>query len=147
MAIIYSYPTGTVQATDMLIGSDPTIVGNPTKNFRVGDISTFVKDDILGYTQYTSLVTQAGATAPTDVILKNDTGVTMTWGYTSPGVYTLTSSSPIFTNNKTIVFFNLGEYAFGIGQPWTRTSDTVITISLGGDGRITNGAFEIRIYS
>lgn len=147
MAIIYSYPTGTVQATDMLIGSDPTIVGNPTKNFRVGDISTFVKDDILGYTQYTSLVTQAGVTAPTDVILKNDTGVTMTWGYTSPGVYTLTSSSPIFTNNKTSVFYNLGEYAFSIGQPWTRTSDTVITISLGGDGRITNGSFEIRIYS
>ncbi len=150
MAIIYSYPTGTVKATDMLIGSDPTIVGNPTKNFRVGDISTFVKDDILGYTQYTSLVTQAGVTAPTDVILKNDTGVTMTWGYTSPGVYTLTSSSPIFTNNKTIVFLNMGRPAIpNLVWMWTRTSDTVITIenSAISDAKIVNGAFEIRIYS
>ncbi len=44
MAIIYSYPTGTVQATDMVIGSDPTIIGNPTKNFRIGDIGTFISD-------------------------------------------------------------------------------------------------------
>ena len=49
--------------------------------------------------------------------------------------------------NASILFFNLGEYTFTVNMPWTRTSDTVITISLGGDGRITNGSFEVRIYS
>ncbi len=109
-----------------------------------------VVDTAVGYKSYTSLVTQAGVTAPTDVILKNDTGVTMTWGYTSPGVYTLTSSSPIFTNNKTIVFLNMGRPAIpNLVWMWTRTSDTVITIenSAISDAKIVNGAFEIRIYS
>ncbi len=150
MAIIYSYPTGTVKATDMLIGSDPTIVGNPTKNFRVGDISTFVKDDILGYIQYTALLTQAGGAAPVATVLKNDTGVTFTWSYVAGGTYEITASSPVFTVNKTIVFNNNGIDNAGGNTPpqWTRTSDTVIRVLTGGiDTAMENAAFEIRIYS
>jgi len=52
MAIIYSYPTGTVQATDIVIGSDPTVTGNPTKNFLIGAISTFVQTQIGAIASY-----------------------------------------------------------------------------------------------
>ena len=146
MAIISAYPVGTPAAGDYLVGSDITTAGtqiNPTKNFVLSDVVATG----LGYTVYTALVTQSGLTAPTDIVLKNDTGYTYTWSRTGGGTYTITASGNAFTNGKTIVFYNLGEYAFSIGQPWVRTSDTVITISLGGDGRITNGAFEIRIYT
>ncbi len=149
MAIIYSYPQGTPTLSDNVIGSqiDPVTEENKTVQFTVGQIAAFANSYSLGYTVYTALVTQAGTAAPVATIIQNTTGATFTWARTSSGTYTITASSNAFTNNKTILFFNLGEYTFTVNMPWTRTSDTVITISLGGDGRITNGSFEVRIYS
>ncbi len=154
MAIIYSYPTGTVKATDMLIGSDPTVVGNPTKNFRVGDVSTFVKNDILGYTQYTCLVSQNGLLDPTSIDLKNDTGVTLTWSRVSPGIYRCNASSPIFTLNKTFVLVNAGTSPNGPGAfiEWNHSTSFVEInffdiAGVQSDDLLDQGAFEIRIYS
>ena len=152
MAIIYSYPTGTVQATDMVIGSDPTIVGNPTKNFRIGDISTFVKNDILGYNVYTSLVTQAGVIAPTEVLLKNNTGATMTWNYNGPGAYSITSSLPIFLQPKTMAcIMGQEQDSHFVTWQWFNTSTIEVYVydSTGNpaDGSLLNLSFEIRIYS
>ena len=148
MARIIAYPNATnISPDDCLIGTQKdngtSYASNPTKNFAVGSVVSAG----LGYTVYTALLTQTGTAAPVATILKNNTGATFTWARTGSGTYTITASSNVFTNNKTIVFFNLGEYTFSVGQPWTRTSDTVVTISPGGDGRITNGAFEIKIYS
>ena len=146
MARIIAYPQVTPVVGDCLVGTQKTTSGNqtnPTKNFTVGD----VVNAGLGYTVYTALLTQAGIAAPVATILKNNTGATFTWARTSSGTYTITASGNAFTSNKTSVFFNLGEYPFSVNSPWTRTSDTVVTISLGGDGRITNGSFEIRVYS
>ena len=151
MAIIYSYPQGTPTLSDNVIGSqiDPVTEENKTVQFTVGQIAAFANSYSLGYTVYTALLTQAGTAAPVATILQNTTGTTFTWARTSSGTYTITASSNAFTSNKTIVFMNLGEYAGG-GVPrsvWARTSDTVATITTGGDGRITNGSFEVRIYS
>ena len=146
MAIISAYPVGTPAAGDYLVGSDITTAGtqfNPTKNFVISDVIATG----LGYTAYTALLTQTGTNAPVATLLQNNTGATFTWARTGSGTYTITASSNAFTSNKTIVFYNLGEYAASSRYPWVRTSDTVITLSLGGDGRITNGAFEIRIYT
>jgi hypothetical protein len=46
MAIIYTYPSGTPQTTDILIGSSPSVTGNPTRNFLMGDISVFIQTQI-----------------------------------------------------------------------------------------------------
>lgn len=151
MAIIYSYPQGTPTLSDNVIGSqiDPITEENKTVQFTVGQIAAFANSYSLGYTVYTALLTQAGTAAPVATILQNTTGATFTWARTSSGTYTITASSNTFTSNKTIVFMNLGEYAGG-GVPrsvWARTSDTVATITTGGDGRIINGSFEVRIYS
>ena len=145
MAIISAYPVGTPAAGDYLVGSDITTAGtqiNPTKNFVLSDVVATG----LGYTVYTALVTQSGLTAPTDIVLKNDTGYTYTWSRTGGGTYTITASGNAFTNGKTIVFYNNG-FSSWYKISWTRTSDTGIDIDAGGDGRITNGAFEIRIYT
>ena len=146
MAIISAYPVGTPAAGDYLVGSDITTAGtqiNPTKNFVISE----VVDTGLGYVAYASIVTQAGGIAPTEVILKNGTVATMTWGYTGPGIYTCTASAPVFTAAKTVVFFNQGEINAGVWN-WAHTSTSIITLNTNAaDGQITNGAFEIRIYT
>ena len=144
MAIIYSYPSVAPLDEDFLIGSQKSS-SNATKNFTVGSVVTAG----LGYKAYAAIISQSGTNAPTATVLKNNTGHTYTWARTGSGTYTITASGNAFTNNKTIVFMNLGEYAGG-GVPrsvWARTSNTVVTITTGGDGRITNGSFEIRIYA
>jgi len=146
MAIISAYPVGTPAAGDYLVGSDITTAGtqiNPTKNFVISDVVATG----LGYTVYTSILTQAGAVAPTEVILKNDTIAAMTWARTGAGVYTCTAAAPIFTAAKVLVFFNQGQVDAGAWN-WAHTSPSIVTLGLvAGDGQITNGAFEIRIYT
>ena len=146
MAIISAYPVGTPASGDYLVGSDITTAGtqiNPTKNFVISDVVATG----LGYAVYTSILTQAGAVAPTEVILKNDTIAAMTWARTGAGVYTCTASAPIFTAAKVLVFFNQGQIDAGVWN-WAHTSPSIVTLGLvAGDGQITNGAFEIRIYT
>lgn len=146
MAIISAYPVGTPASGDYLVGSDITTAGtqiNPTKNFVISDVVATG----LGYAVYTSILTQAGAVAPTEVILKNDTIAAMTWARTGAGVYTCTAAAPIFTAAKVLVFFNQGQVDAGAWN-WAHTSPSIITLGLvAGDGQITNGTFEIRIYT
>ena len=119
------------------------VQGSTTKQSTVQDIVNYKM------TVYAALLTQTGTAAPVATILQNTTGGTITWTRTGAGEYTATIANALFTLNKTLVFMNLGEYAGG-GIPrsvWTRTSNTEITINTGGDSRITNGSFEIRIYA
>ena len=113
-----------------------------------GDVAAFANTYSLGYTLYTALITQAGTAAPTATVLQNTITGTLTWGYTSPGIYTLTSNGTPFTSNKTIVFLNVGDGEHNQMLMWTRTSSSVITLKTNGaNDRITAGALEIRVYS
>tara|TARA_R100000329_G_scaffold132718_1_gene112294 strand:- start:175 stop:624 length:450 start_codon:yes stop_codon:yes gene_type:complete len=149
MARIIAYQSTTPATDDLLLGTQKTTSGtnktNPTKNFTVDS----VVQAGLGYTVYTALVTQTTGD-PVATVLKNNTGYTYTWARTAGGVYTLTANGNAFTVNKTIVFNNSGiDNGGGYTPPqWTRTSDTVITVTTGGiDNAMQNAAFEVRIYS
>jgi len=49
MAIIYTYPTATPQASDMLIGTDKDAsLRNPTKNFLISDIADYIINTFSG---------------------------------------------------------------------------------------------------
>jgi len=156
MAIIYSYPLQTtIDSTDLLTGTKKNATSpsqNPTVCWTMGTLSTFIKDDILGYNVYTSLVTQAGVNNPVATELKNDTGTTFTWTRTGIGEYTITAAGPVFTNAKTIVFLNPGENE-DTTTTWERINNNTIdwkvfdSAGVEIDDSITNGAFEIRIYS
>ena len=150
MAEITAYPTAAPKSGDYLLGAQIGEPGdnpaNPTKKFTVGSVLTLGSPP-LGYTTYTALLNQTGTNAPVPTVIKNDTGYTYTWARTSIGEYTITASGNAFTNNKTIVFMNLGDYS-DFPSSWARTSDTVITIrTQTSDDRLVNGSFEIRIYS
>ena len=150
MAIIYSYPDATnVTSGNKIIGTqtDPTTEENKTVQFTIAQVATFANTSP-GYTAYIALVTQVGTAAPTALVLTDTIGGTLTWGYTSPGIYTLTSNVTPFTNNKTILFLNIGSGNILNEINWTRTSTSVITINTSGvNGRITAGAFELRVYA
>ena len=120
------------------------VQGSTTKQSTVQDIVNY------NMTLYAALLTQTGTAAPVATILQNTTGGTITWTRTGTGEYTATIANALFTLNKTLMFINggSGTGSFGFAPAiWTRISDTQIDIDAGGDGRITNGSFEIRIYA
>ena len=152
MAIIYSYPAiDEVSSGDLILISDSS-KSNATKSATVNQLSAYIVPGINVYDSYTALLTQAGTAAPVATVLSNNLTATLTWVRTGVGVYTLTASAATFTANKTIVFINAGSSQSIITGE--RTSDTVLTVktfvpSSGAavDAAITNGAFEVRIYS
>lgn len=151
MAIINSYAAGTPTTSDLILGVDTSNSKNTTKTFTAGAIASLASGST-AYNSYVALLTQAGTAAPVATVLSNNLTATLTWARTGVGVYTLTASAATFTTNKTIVFLNAGS-----GIPLItgeRTSDTILTIktfvsSSGApvDAAITNGSFEVRIYS
>ena len=150
MAIISSYPTVVAEANDLLIGTKVTNTGtiiNPTKTFRVQE----VVNSALGYTVYTAGLINAGATAPTPNVLKNNTGGTFTWSRTSAGQFVVTIAGIVVDITKVAIFgcsnddLNLGAT---IINP---TTINVNQFSSGGggyaDAMLAGTTIEFRIYS
>lgn len=149
MAIIYSYPAiDEVSSGDLILISDSS-KSNATKSATVNQLSAYIVPGINVYDSYTALLTQTSTNAPVATVLSNNLTATLTWARAGTGVYTLTASAATFTANKTIIFINAGSSQSIITGE--RTSDTVLTVKTisGGatDSAITNGAFEVRIYS
>ena len=144
MANISSYPSATPASGDLILGTQLSATSvNKTRNFTAGSVTSAG----LGYTSLVQLLTQTGTNAPVATEVHNNTGQTFTWARTGTGIYTLTASAATFTNNKTIVFFNNGNsFNAAFVLAWTRTSDTVLTIT-GVDGALNKGSFEVRIYA
>jgi hypothetical protein len=148
MAIINSYPIEVPTATDLILFSDIS-GGNVTKNTTVQSIVDLANAVQLGYTSLVQLLTQTSTNAPVATEVYNNTGQTYTWSYVSDGVYRITSTGTPFTVNKTVVFVNYGNAnSVGFGNiMWQRVSDTVLEIIPGGNGRVVDGSFEVKIYS
>jgi len=148
MAIINSYAAGTPTTSDLILGVDTSNSKNTTKTFTAGDIASLASGST-AYDSYVALLTQASTSAPVATVLSNNLTATLTWARTNPGIYTLTASEATFTANKTIIFINAGSSQSIITGE--KTSDTVLTVKTisGGatDSAITNGAFEVRIYT
>jgi len=155
MANISSYPLITPKASDLIlvtetydINAASPVTGNPTRSATVASIAAEASAINLGYKSYTALITQSGVTAPVATVLQNTLGGDFTWGYTSAGLYTLTSSTSAFTTNKTILFANHGNVTGSQDEiAWGLSNSSVMTFNLlGQNGRITNGSFEIKVY-
>jgi len=152
MANISTYPLGTPGSGDLVPGTQKFTdengeTKNLTKNFTVSQIAAFA-NTTAAYTAYTIIFGQTGTAAPTvDQLLQNTTGATFTWARTGAGTYTITANSALFTSSKTICFLNNGGVTDTQTIQWTRTSDTVLTITTSADGKIAKGSFEVRIYS
>lgn len=105
--------------------------------------------------KYVALVTQSGGNAPTQNILENNTGGTITWSRTAAGEYLATASGFKFLQASTIVFVSPNAQATVTPSSvyWQWASETeiyVLTIEEGGntnlDGILRNTSFEFRVY-
>jgi len=130
MAIIYSYPTGTPNGTDYLIGTqtDPITEENRTLQFSITQVATLATQ---GYLESTTTITKAQLTAleGTDVILVTTPGpgkaikileLSVFLDYTAP-VFTFASDILVSINAVT-----LGTIPLAIGQS---SADTVYGVA------------------
>ena len=136
MSIINTYTKGSPASGDYLLGTKMPLPDSNdeaiTQNFTVGDVAAFANTYSLGYTTYTAIVVQAGTAAPTAGIIANSlTGSpTLTWGYTSPGIYTVTRSSgtwPLAAANKLWIVMQGNDSTKSLHV--ARTADTILTIT------------------
>ena len=108
------------------------------------------------YKVYTALLTQSGTNAPVDIVLQNTLGVTVTYGYTSTGTYSLELStayvydkvgifiSPVGNSNDYSVSSTIGIQYNGTTGYVLRTFDNTGTLSNKGLGKTM---IEIRVYN
>jgi hypothetical protein len=173
MAIVYSYPLSTsILPGDMVVGT--SIVNgsngkkkNQTKNFSMGQIATFVKEQVTPYNTYnvyTALLNQTSGNAPEATVLQNTFGIDFTWDIVTTGAYTCTAPSALFTEGKTFVSITRSTpFDVSIQSYWLtgeRDTDTVVGIAqteINYDGGVinyngpangfTNVSIEIRVYN
>jgi len=108
MAIISSYPTAVPKGADFIVGSITHDINdaaspkdNPTKNFTVSAINTFVLANS-GVKSYNASIVQAGTSAPVATVMSNGLSAAIVWTRENVGVYVGTLSGA-FTANKTSV--------------------------------------------
>jgi hypothetical protein len=153
MAIINSYPTITPKSGDLVLITDTSTEGNPTKTATVSSINALSPNSIAGTTAYIAQWTQATTNNPVPVEIFNNTGATFTWTRTGIGTYKITASSAVFTADKT--FYNIqgagSAAASQIVQPTsintTEATYRQIAASTGATQDGNSGWLEIRIYS
>lgn len=153
---LYSFDLGLGTTTIINLNNDPGISGQVLTS--QGGAATPIWSDaaVLPYKSYVAVITQQLETAPTvDYLLQNTLGGAVSFSYISPGKFEATTSSPLFTDQKTIVLATAGFMGAGpviIG--WERNADTILTInsknaSTAADENslIYRATIEIRVYS
>ena len=110
MAIIYSYPTVTPERTDLILGTDVSVPGKPTKNFTIQsviDLVTIATGDL-------QFVLDLGFTAVgKDINLTNNTFrgggfVTTSGGTTGGSVTYVKNSGPCTLSGSTVTPTGVG---------------------------------------
>ena len=148
MANITAYPTGTVKADDLILGTSVPMANTAdvavTQNFTASSIAALG----VGYQSYTALLTQSGTNAPVAIVLANTTGRTFVWTRSSTGNYALTASGSTLDKTKIVVFLNNGSSsAIDPNVYWSVQNATqIIDVRASADGVFTDAGFEIRIY-
>jgi hypothetical protein len=147
MANITSYPLTTPASDDLIIVSDVSVSGNPTRSAKIEDIVGLT----LPYTRYVAKFKQ-GATDDPDVIeLENNTGLTFTWVRSSEGRYIIKPDSSL-TIDKTWVMIKAGKPDVTTVQVDSVTEDDIKIINtiMDTQGSLADGIeigfIEIRIY-
>lgn len=112
------------------------------------------------YTVYQAIVSQTSTSAPTASVKVNTLGVTLNWGRTSSGIYTITAASGTpFTANKTVIILSNPAISL-VSYTLVVTSTTVITMTTllssviatvlsvtATDALLNNVLVEIRVYT
>tara|TARA_R100001163_G_C4984140_1_gene139192 strand:+ start:71 stop:538 length:468 start_codon:yes stop_codon:yes gene_type:complete len=154
MAIINSYPKiDTLTSEDLVLISDTSVEGNPTRTASVGSISTLVNK---GYKSLVAKWNQSSTNTPVlTTPIVNDTGLTFSFEtYAAAGVYDLKPSTNFTDVSK--IYAVVSSYADeaaaarlvsikDIQTTYVRITNISVATQALADG-VTNGQIEIRIY-
>lgn len=122
-----------------------------TGNIYIGNESGEMVQQNPKYTKYVALLSQAGTGDPTDIVLENDTGISIAWTRDAAGEYSTVLSGNI--SEKTFVSITHTESATDseFGVVVYSGADTTITIytksaNVASDALLLGTSFELRIY-
>ena len=108
MSNISSYPIITPKGGDLIVGSETyditlanPVKGNPTRNFTVSSINSFVLANS-GVKSYNASLVQTGTNAPVATVMSNGLSAAIVWTRENVGVYVGTLNGA-FTANKTSI--------------------------------------------
>ena len=153
MAIINSYPTITPKAGDLVLISDTSTEGNPTKTASAQSIANLA-NPTSQYTAYAARLNAssgAGGSTPTVNLLTNNTSLTIAWTRNGVGQYAASITGGIAPENK--VWFTAGSGGGNDYQKVSFGSETELTLQNydGTTGAAAEGLnevyIEIRIYN
>lgn len=147
-------PNGAVfHTTDAMSGG---ITESPNNYLNRGIDDLVTKRELMAarpYLVYSALISQTGTSAPTQVVLENTTGGSITWVYDYDSSYTGFWSLGTLDPVKTFVVFQPGINSmcapFDAGVQWdglTNYNIRILNDNGGYDGTLSNRAIEIRIY-
>lgn len=126
-----------------------------TVNPSTGELDKILISDVRtdlggGPAIYAANISQSSTSAPTVSTPVNNIGATITFARTSAGLYTATASAPVFTANKTFVFFTPVQGGPRITMEVSSTTvidiqtfDVTATLA---DGQLQGNSFKIEIY-
>lgn len=145
-SIIKTYLKGKVQLPTV-----PTTSAGTYSILTRNDITGEVEKIVAPYKVYTALLTQSGTASPTAIVLQNTLGVTVTFGYTIAGQYTVTATGALTINKTWIIFNNIDSNGFTITYNGKSLNDFQI-LTRNGAGVTTDNILnlteiEIRVYN
>lgn len=133
--------------------------GTPTFNLSVTSAGDIIETQISAAPKvFVALISQSGiASAPTMTVLSDFSsgGITFTWNYISPGLYSLQATQPVFFATKTAYYitadYNAGKsYCAAV----ERSTDTILLVNsfvantgASDDSLFTNATLKIEIYT
>ena len=129
-----------------------TVTSVTAGNGLIGGAITTSGTIALPYTELVATLTQSGTSAPTDTVVYNNTGGTITLAYVAAGEYSLTISGASFHSaNLTQAYITSGISTVATSASVVFASKTVLDIytaknNTGTNGCLTNSPIDIRIY-
>ena len=127
------------------ISASPATTANQVPTW--GQVQAITKP----YKVYTALLTQTGTNAPVAIVLENTLGGTVTFERTEVGNYSAVSVGNLFTPDKTVVFYNSGQFVGTYNFHQVNTSRIALyNVNVSGvatDSLIQKLSIEIRVYN
>ncbi len=129
---------------------------NNVWNFLNSTLAEF-KAKLLGYREYSAVLTQTGVLAPVATVVENNLADELTWTYVGVGEYLVTSSSNVFstTTGKTVVTLSIPEtagstYVYAAAYVVEDTTSITLLTGVGAvatNALLTGNLITIKVYS
>ena len=132
----------------------PSTIYKPGKlnyvwNYLSSTLDNF-KAKLLGYRNYTALLTQTGTSTPVATVLQNNLGQDIVWTYKGVGAYVGTAVGAFVTQSKVAVITSQNGTNLGFTVANRHDNDTIYVETYVGttatNAVLSNSLVEIRVY-